>query len=103
MQQIKEDKSESETRMSKAEEMDSTINQLMTTPVYKPPVPRMHIWSTSPALLDTPSGSVASNRWDRNDAYATPTMKRFVPNFTRDESPGSQDIFRAFVAPVLDT
>ncbi|KFY28248.1 hypothetical protein V493_03038 [Pseudogymnoascus sp. VKM F-4281 (FW-2241)] len=98
--QIKEDKGGGETHKSKVEQMDSTISQLMTTPVYKPPVPRMHIWSTSPAFLDTPSGSVASNRWDRNDAYATPTMKRFVPNFTRDESPGSQDIFGASPAPV---
>lgn len=78
--------------------MDSTINQLMATPVYKAPVPRMHIWSTSPALLDTPSDSMLSSRWDKTDAYATPTMKRFVPNFTQDNSPAVQTPVRMFVA-----
>lgn len=99
MQLIKENKSESDTYESKAEDMDSSINQLMATPAYKAPVPRMHIWSTSPTLLDTPSDSAPSGRWDKNDAYATPTMKRFVPNFPQDDSPGTQTPFRAFVTP----
>lgn len=103
MQLIKENKNESETNESKIEDMDSTMNQLMATPAYKAPVPRMHLWSTSPALLDTPSDSVPSSHWDKNDAYATPTMRRFVPNFTQDDSPGTQTIFRAFVALLSDT
>ncbi|OBT77893.1 hypothetical protein VF21_03209 [Pseudogymnoascus sp. 05NY08] len=97
---IKENKSESETNESKIEDADSSINQLMATPAYKAPVPRMHLWSTSPALLDTPSDSVPSNSWGKIDAYATPTMRRFVPNFTQDDSPGTQTLFRASPAQV---
>ncbi|KFY29704.1 hypothetical protein V494_08529 [Pseudogymnoascus sp. VKM F-4513 (FW-928)] len=92
---IKESKFENETNESKIEEMDSTTSQLMATPEYKAPVPRMHIWSTSPTLLDTPSGSAPSGRWDKSVAYATPTMNRFVPNFTQDDSPALQTLFRA--------
>ncbi|KFY18007.1 hypothetical protein V491_04888 [Pseudogymnoascus sp. VKM F-3775] len=90
----KENKSESETYESKIEDMDSTLNQLMATPVYKAPVPRIHIWSTSPTLLNTPSNSAPSGYWDKNNAYATPTIKRFVPNFTHDDSPDVQTHFR---------
>ena len=102
VQLIKERKSESETYESKVEDMDSTTNQLMATPKYRASVPRMHLWSTSPALLDTPSDSAPSSRWDKNDAYATPTMKRFVPNFTQDDSPGTQTLLRAFVTLLSD-
>lgn len=97
VQLIKEKQSESGKYEGKVEVMESAINQLMATPTYRAPVPRMHIWSTSPALLDTPSDSVPSSYWDKNDAYATPTMKRFVPNFTHDDSPGAQTFFRTFV------
>jgi hypothetical protein len=58
---------------------------LAATPIYRPPVPRMHSWSTDPYVPDftaPPAGSLRT----LNSAYETPTMRN-IPNFTRMDSP----------------
>jgi hypothetical protein len=59
---------------------------LVVTPVYRPPIPRMHSWSTDSYAADfaaRPTGSP----WLLSSAYETPTMKRNIPNFSQTESP----------------
>jgi hypothetical protein len=62
-------------------------DRLLSTPIYKAPVPRMHMWSTVLPHSGTPFDSVPSSRWEEQDAYATPTMRRSIPNFTHHDSP----------------
>ena len=66
---------------------DGSMDQpLALAPIYHPPIPRMHSWSTDPYVTDftaPPAGSL----WTLNSAYETPTMRRNIPNFTRVDSP----------------
>lgn len=59
---------------------------LAATPIYRPPIPRMHSWSTDPYVADF-TALPADSPWILSSAYETPTMKRHIPNFTQVESP----------------
>jgi hypothetical protein len=59
---------------------------LAVTPIYRPPIPRMHSWSTDPYAADY-AARPAGSPWLLSNAYETPTMKRNIPNFTQTESP----------------
>jgi hypothetical protein len=59
---------------------------LAATPIYPPPLPRMHSWSTDPYIADFTAPRTDSP-WTLNRAYETPTMRRNIPNFTQMESP----------------
>jgi hypothetical protein len=81
-------------------ELETRIDdRLLCTPIYKAPVPRMHLWSTALPLSDTPFNSAPSTRWEEQDAYATPTMRRrSVPNFTYQDSPEANNPIHMFVS-----
>lgn len=58
---------------------------LAATPLYLHPIPRLHSWSTDPLVAgfaEPPKGTPGTG----NTVYETPTMKRNIPNFTRNES-----------------
>jgi hypothetical protein len=65
---------------------DPIDQPLAATPIYRPPIPRMHSWSTDPYVADF-TAPPANSPWTLNSAYETPTMRRNIPNFTRMESP----------------
>jgi hypothetical protein len=49
---------------------------LVTTPVFRAPVPRMHLWPT----INKSSSTQPGDREEGN-MYSTPTMRRKLPNF----------------------
>jgi len=60
---------------------------MAATPSFKAPVPRMHIFTTSTGNASVSSASLTE--WEpspRRGAYATPSNRRVVPNFTRDDT-----------------
>jgi hypothetical protein len=64
---------------------------LAVTPIYHPPIPRMHSWSTDPFVTDV-TAPPSCSPWVLNSVYETPTMKRHIPNFTQTESPAPSSI-----------
>ena len=54
---------------------------LAATPVFRAPIPRMHIWQTGSISSPTPARD-----WNENNMYSTPTMRRQVPNFAATEA-----------------
>jgi hypothetical protein len=64
---------------------------IVFTPVFRPPVPRMQLWSTSASMIEPSFGQEPAASWDQKDLYATPTMKRIVPNFSQRQSPEEED------------
>jgi hypothetical protein len=66
---------------------ESALEQpLAMTPVYRPPIPRMHSWSTDPYAADFAAHPTGSP-WLLSSAYETHTMKRNIPNFIQTELP----------------
>lgn len=59
---------------------------LAATPAYRPPIPPLNSWSTDPYVTGFAEPPMSS-RWAGNAIYETPTMKRSIPNFTRNPSP----------------
>jgi hypothetical protein len=61
---------------------DELEQQIAATPLYRPPIPRMYTWSTDPNLpAFTPLPPLSP--WEQHIYYETPTMKRSLPNFSR--------------------
>jgi hypothetical protein len=54
---------------------------LAKTPVFRAPVPRMHLWPTQ-----TNPGSALRSDWEPS-AYETPATRRQIPGFTCHETP----------------
>jgi hypothetical protein len=42
----------------------------------------MHLWPTT-----TNTGPTLDSEWEQNFVYSTPTTRRHLPNFSRDETP----------------
>ena len=61
--------------------------------------PRMHTWNTRPLGANSPFESEPSSRWEEKEAYATPTMRRSLPNFARNESPEGDSQTHPYVYP----
>jgi hypothetical protein len=53
------------------------------TPLYRAPVPRMHLWPTTTNTCV----STAVSDWEQSTEYATPTARRVIPNFACQETP----------------
>lgn len=53
---------------------------LAATPVFRAPIPRMHLWPTHT------SSPTPSRDWEQDNMYSTPTMRRKVPNFAPAEA-----------------
>ena len=60
----------------KNEQKPVTDESLNLTPVFRAPVPRMHLWPTVGTSNSTPN-----REWEEDTVYSTPTMRRRVPNF----------------------
>lgn len=59
--------------------------QIAATPLYRPPIPHMYTWSTDPNLpAFAPPPSLTP--WEQHIYYETPTMKRSLPNFSRQNA-----------------
>lgn len=54
---------------------------LAATPIFRAPVPRMHLWPIANSSNSTPSRD-----WEEHNLYETPTMRRRVPNFVPEEA-----------------
>lgn len=78
-----------------ADEAPATPNYLAHAP------PRMHMWNTRPLARGSPFDSEPSSRWEEKDAYATPTMRRSLPNFAPNESPEGDSQTQQYVSPML--
>lgn len=65
-----------QTNTVKAEPKPSQ-EALAATPIFRAPVPRMHLWPTN-AHISSPT---PFSGWEQNNLYETPTMRRSVPNF----------------------
>ena len=61
---------------------------LAQTPVFRAPVPRMQDWPSA----DRTRASTMDDDWEPNTMYTTPTARRRVPNFTRQETPASSRV-----------
>ena len=46
-------------------------------------MPRMHLWPTSSNAY----ASTLASEWEQRAEYTTPTARREIPNFTRQETP----------------
>jgi len=56
---------------------------LAGTPVYRAPIPRMHLWPTANTSTSTPT-----SEWEA-PAYATPSARRSIPNFSQETPTGN--------------
>ncbi|PQE12631.1 Terpenoid cyclases prenyltransferase alpha-alpha toroid protein [Rutstroemia sp. NJR-2017a BBW] len=64
-------------------------------PMFRAPVPRMHLWPTIPnsnmsASTNTNTNTSTSemgSEWEQNAIYATPTTRRQVPGYSHRETP----------------
>ncbi|KAF4632653.1 hypothetical protein G7Y89_g5476 [Cudoniella acicularis] len=61
---------------------------LATTPVYRAPVPRMHLWPTTGVSRATP----VADEWANSQVYETPTATRRVPNFEQSDTPAAANM-----------
>jgi hypothetical protein len=76
--------------------VDYVEPSMASTPVFNAPVPRMHVWQTSNAFEPSLNEFEQS---PRRTSYATPSNRRMVPNFTRDDTEEAEDN----IDPKLDT
>ncbi len=56
------------------------------TPSYRAQAPIMHMWNSQHIAARSPFESEPPARWEKDGGYATPTMRRYVPNFTGNHS-----------------
>jgi hypothetical protein len=56
---------------------------LAPTPLFRATVPRMHLWPT------TNTASTPNFEWEQPFVYTTPTARRQLPNFSREETPAN--------------
>jgi hypothetical protein len=73
----------SQVKKEKAAPENVTDPLLAATPVFRAPVPRMHLWPTTISTTATPTGD---SEWQPSAVYTTPTSRRQVPNFTRGQT-----------------
>jgi hypothetical protein len=66
---------------------NTTDPLLAATPVFRAPVPPMHLWPTTTATASTAAGG---SEWQSSavytSPYTTPTSRREVPNFTGEQT-----------------
>jgi hypothetical protein len=72
-----------QVKKEKAAPENTTDPLLAATPVFRAPIPPMHLWPTTTATASTEAGG---SEWQSTavytSPYATPTSRREVPNFT---------------------
>ncbi|KAB8299104.1 hypothetical protein EYC80_001217 [Monilinia laxa] len=62
-------------------------------PMFRAPVPRMHLWpTTTNTNIDnntSTSNSDMGSEWDHNAMYSTPTSSRHIPGYTLQKTPSA--------------
>ncbi|KAH7417419.1 hypothetical protein BKA64DRAFT_300248 [Cadophora sp. MPI-SDFR-AT-0126] len=69
---------------------------LAQTPIFRAPVPRMQNWPSA----DRTRAAAMDDDWEPNTMYTTPTTRRRVPNFSRQETPSSSKVDPNLTTPV---
>ncbi|KAH6671364.1 hypothetical protein B0J14DRAFT_618649 [Halenospora varia] len=59
---------------------------LQKTPIYRAPVPRMHLWPTG---ANGRASTPGDDEWVPENTYETPTATRKLPNFEKQDQPVS--------------
>lgn len=82
--------------------LEYDADEAPATPNYNSQAPRMHMWNTRPLAVGSPFDSEPSSRWEEKDEYATPTMRRSLPNFTRKESSEGDSHTQMYAPPTRE-
>jgi hypothetical protein len=88
-----------QVKKEKAAPENTTDPLLTATPVFRAPVPPMHLWPTITATAFTAAGG---SEWQSTPGYtspyATPTSRREVPNFTGDQTAANLHVDPKYVS-----
>ncbi|TGO49779.1 hypothetical protein BCON_0200g00080 [Botryotinia convoluta] len=84
-----------QTRIKK--EKDNLLdNEANLAPMFRAPVPRMHLWPTATNNSINNNNTSTSNsnsdmgsEWDHSAVYATPTSRRQIPGYTLQKTPSA--------------
>ncbi|KAF7896629.1 uncharacterized protein EAF01_009032 [Botrytis porri] len=84
-----------QTRIKK--EKDNLLdNEANLAPMFRAPVPRMHLWPTTTnnsinynITSTSNSSSDMGSEWDHSAVYATPTSRRQIPGYTLQKTPSA--------------
>ncbi|APA09036.1 hypothetical protein SS1G_02908 [Sclerotinia sclerotiorum 1980 UF-70] len=68
-------------------------NEANLAPMFRAPVPRMHLWptttNTNMSNNTSTSNSDMGSEWDHSAVYATPTSRRQIPGYTLQKTPSA--------------
>ena len=88
-----------QAKKEKTAPKNTTDPLLAATPVFRAPVPPMHLWPTTTATAST---AVGGSEWQSSavytSPYATPTSRREVPNFAGEQTAAGLQVDPKYVS-----